>query len=115
RPLRLSNRTIFIKGFIDDIPAMDFAFVSTCYCLDVIFHSRDQGLFAQWLVVFVHKNPSWGLLVPYQAMAYSKRSEFFTQSNILISKFEIISVDFWMYQLPLQSIFRTETVEVVFD
>ncbi len=113
-PFAFSEPAVRCNGFVNNVPAVNSAFVATHYGEDVLFHSFKQRLAAQEFARLVLEHPVRRLSKPDEIVADYMHFVFLTQSHKTVHRFEIISVRFRMNFFPFQNIFRRDAVKVFF-
>src|SRR5690606_40047068 len=104
--------TIIQNSFINNIPAVNSAFVSANNRVDVFTHAFDQNFFRHIITIRVFEKPRWCLRMPKQRMSYNLHTVFFTIFDKLVRILEIENTFLRLHILTFHTVFSINRIEM---
>ena len=114
-PRRLAQRPVLVDRFVDDIPAVDLAFVAPDDGANVIAHAREQRVAIGGLAVRALEDPGSRLGMPDERVPDDLHAAVDTELDVAIRRFERVAVGGRVNRLELQHVLRADLVELLRD
>ena len=114
-PQRLAHGSVLVDRFVDDVPAVDLAFVASDDRADVIAHAREQRVAIGGLAVRTLKDPGARLRMPDEIVPDHLHVTVEAELDIAIGRVEGVAVGRRLRRLKLQHVLRTDLVELLRD
>ena len=107
--------TVIVDHFVDDIPCVYSARVTTGNRFDMPAHPFDLLLRCIRFTVFVGKEPIGGLIVPHERVADDEHFIGFPESDDRIRFIESVNAGSRIDRSRLHGVFRSDRVELIHD
>ena len=114
-PRRFPQRPVLVDRFVDDVPAVDLAFVAPDDRPDVIAHAREQRVAIGGLAVRTLEHPGAGLRMPDEIVPDHLHVAIETELHVPIRRVERVAVRGRLRRLELQHVLRTDLIELLRD
>ena len=99
-PERLTQRAVFVEGFVDHVPALDLALVAADDGEDMVLHAGEQGVAGEQIALVVVKHPGRNLAVPNQVVAHDEHVVLLAEGDVLVGETEVVLVGLGMNDSP---------------
>ena len=114
-PRRLAHRPVFVDRFVDDVPAVDLAFVAPDHGADVIAHAREQRVAIGGLAVGALKHPGARLRMPDEIVPDHLHVAIDAELDVSIRRVERVAIGRRLRRLELQHVLGADLVELLRD
>ena len=114
-PWRLAQRPVLVDRLVDDVPAVNPAFVAPHHCPNVIAHPREQRVAVGGLALRALEDPCSRLRMPDERMPHDLHATVGTELNEAIRRLERVAVGGRVNRLELEHVLRADLVELLRD